>query len=356
MRFSFSKLTYQQKGILAELTYLFFIGIISPFAVGFQIFSSISFTLSLVLLNILQLPVIIIFYRVYLPYTIGRGKYILASVLFPVYILLYELSSRLSSIIIIYLPVIPEKYRSNLLSAHPEDFTKGYFNQSLGYTCLVLLAATSLYVLKMLFKNQHNLTSVETEKLKLELNQLKLQIQPHFFFNTLNNMYALSVQKSPETPLMIKNLSSIMRYVLYESNQDKVKLEKEVDFIKSYIQLESFRHTPSNLIEFSTQGDFSQLMIEPLLFMPLIENTFKHVLHQNVADKWIRIVLSVDEKELIFQTSNPLVLSPTTPKIFGGIGLKNVRKRLELLYPYRHELTIYQEDGSFVVTLIIDLT
>lgn len=356
MRFSFSKLTYKQRGLLAELIFLVFIGIISPFAVGLQIFDNLSFTLSLVLLNILQLPVIVLFYRVYLPYAIGREKYILASILFPAYLLLYELNSRLSSIILIHLPIIPKQYRSNLLSAHPEDFTKGYFNQSLGYTCLVLLAATSLYVVKLLFKNQHNLTNVETEKLKLELNQLKSQIQPHFFFNTLNNMYALSVQKSPETPLMIKNLSSIMRYVLYESNHDKVSLEKEVDFIKSFIELESFRHTPSNLIEFSTQGNFSQLMIEPLLFMPLIENTFKHVLHQHIADRWIKIVLSVDERELIFQTSNALPPFSGRDIESGGIGLKNVKKRLELLYPDRHELIIFEEENSFTVTLVINLT
>jgi len=355
MRFSFSKLTYREKGLLAELVYLFFIGIISPFAVGIQIFSNISFTLSLVLLNILQLPVIIVFYRCYLPYTIGRRNYILASFLFPVYLLLYELSSRISSIIVMHLPIIPENYRKNLMSAHPEDFTKGYFNQSVGYTCLVLLAATSLYVLKLLFKNQHNLTSIETEKLKLELNQLKLQIQPHFFFNTLNNMYALSVQKSPETPQMIKSLSSIMRYVLYESNQDKVTLDQEVAFIKSYIQLESFRHSPSGLIEFSTQGNTAQLLIEPLLFMPLIENTFKHVLQKDVTEKWVKIILCVDENEIIFQTSNPLVLADKETGGLGGIGLKNVRKRLELLYPKRHELTILKEDNSFTVTLVINL-
>lgn len=355
MRFSFSELTYRQKGILAELIYLFFIGILSPFAVGLQIFSNLSFTFSLVLLNILQLPIIIIFYRAYLPYTIGRGKYILASILLPAYLMFYEVSSRLTSIILIYLPLVPEKYRNNLAASHPEDFTTGYFNQSLGYTCLVLLAATSLYVVKLLFKNQYNLTTVETEKLKLELNQLKSQIQPHFFFNTLNNMYALSVQKSPETPQMIKSLSSIMRYVLYESNQDKVTLQKEVDFINGYIQLESFRHTPSNLIEFSIQGDISQLMIEPLLFMPLIENTFKHVLHQNIADKRIKLVLSVDEKELIFQTSNPLISLDKTSNELGGIGLKNVRKRLNLLYANRHELTIFEEDNSFIVTLVINL-
>jgi two-component system LytT family sensor kinase len=169
-------------------------------------------------------------------------------------------------------------------------------------------------------------------------------------------MYALSIQNSPATPQMIKDLSSIMRYVLYESNQDQVKLEKEVDFIRSYIQLEGFRHSHSNLIEFSTQGDISQLAIAPLLFMPLIENTFKHMLHQDVAEKWIKLVLSVDEKELIFQTSNPLVLPTTTVSKDGGIGLKNVRKRLELLYPDKHELAIFEEDDSFVVTLVIDLT
>ncbi|MEH3114411.1 sensor histidine kinase [Pedobacter terrae] len=355
MQFSFSTLTYKQKGLLAEMIYLAFIGIVSPFAVGLQIFNHLSFTLSLVLLNILGLPVIVLFYRVYLPYTIGKGKYVLASLLFPVYLVLYELSSRLSCIMLIHLPIIPEKYRLNLMSAHPDDFTKGYFNQSLGYTGLVLLAATSLYLVKLLFKNQENLINVETEKLKLELNQLKLQIQPHFFFNTLNNMYALSVQKSPETPKMIKNLSSIMRYVLYESNQDKVSLEKEVDFINSYIQLESFRHTPSDLIEFSTQGNFSHVMIEPLLFMPLIENTFKHVLHQNITDKWIKIVLSVDEQELIFQTSNVLPPSIGIANESGGIGLKNVRKRLNLLYPDQHELTIFEEENSFTVTLVINL-
>jgi two-component system LytT family sensor kinase len=356
MRFSFSKLTYQQKGMLAELIYLFFIGILSPFAVGLQIFGNLSFTLSLVLLNILQLPVIMIFYRVYLPYTIGKGKYILASFLLPAYLILYEVSSRVSSIIVIHLPIIPEKYRNNLAAAHPEDFTSGYFNQSVGYTCLVLLAATSLYVVKLLFKNQHSLTNAETDKLKLELNQLKSQIQPHFFFNTLNNMYALSVQKSPDTPQMIKDLSSIMRYVLYEGNQEKVSLTKEVDFIRSYIQLEGFRHTPSDLIEFSTQGDISQVMIEPLIFMPLIENTFKHVLRQNTTDKWIKLVLSVDEKELIFQTSNPLISKTTTASTYGGIGLQNVSKRLQLLYPSRHELTVFEEDDTFVVTLVIDLT
>ena len=356
MQFSFSTLNYKQKSLMAELIYLFVIGVLSPFAVGLQIFSSLSSVLSLVLVNIFQLPVIILFYRIYLPYTIEKRRYRLAVILLPVYLLLYELGSRLSFIIVIHLPFIPASYRNGLSSVHPEDLSQGYFNQSIGYTCLVLLAVTSLYVVKLLFKNQHNLNTVETEKLKLELNQLKSQIQPHFFFNTLNNMYSLSVQHSPETPGMITDLSGIMRYVLYDSSHEKVKLQQETDFIKSYIHLENLRHTQSNLIDFSVQGDTDDVMIEPLLFLPLIENTFKHALHQDIADKWVRLILSVDEKELIFQTSNPKV-SPNiaTDQNYGGIGLHNVRKRMELLYPNKHELIIHDEADSFIVTLVINL-
>lgn len=341
---------------MAELVFLFVIGILSPFAVGLQIFSNLSFTFSLILVNLLQLPFIIIFYRSYLPNTIGKRRYVLALLLLPAYLFLYELGSRLSSIIVIHLPIIPQHYQDNLMSAYPEDLSKGYFNQSFGYTCLVLLAATSLYVVKLLFKNQHNLSMVETEKLKLELNQLKTQIQPHFFFNTLNNMYSLSIQSSPETARMITALSSIMRYVLYDSSHGKVKLEQEVKFIRSYIHLENLRHTEANLIDFIIQGDIDHIMIEPLLFMPLIENTFKHALHRDTDNKSVKLVLSVDENELIFQTSNQKVLQGDEKhKLYGGIGLTNVRKRLQLLYPRRHELVIHQEDNNFIVTLLINL-
>lgn len=356
MWFTFSTLNYRQKGLVAELAFLLVIGILSPFAVGLQIFSELSFTLSLIVVNLLQLPVIIFFYRFYLPHTIGRRRYTLALILLPAYLLLYELGSRLSSIIVVHLPMIPQRYQDNLMSAHPEDLTRGYFNQSLGYTCLILLAATSLYVVKLLFKNQENLNTVETEKLKLELNQLKTQIQPHFFFNTLNNMYSLSVQSSPETAKMINDLSSIMRYVIYDSSQEKVKLEQEVRFIESYIRLENLRHTQANLIEFKVQGAIGKIMIEPLLFMPLIENTFKHALHRDTDNKFVTLILSVDENELIFQTSNKTVLKDKdSHKAYGGIGLNNVRKRLELLYSGRHELAIYEEADNFIVTLLINL-
>jgi len=353
MSFSFSSLNYKQKSLIAEVVFLFIIGVVSPFAVGLQQFSWISYTFSYVFLSVLGLPVFMLFYRVYLPYTIGKKRYILAGIFFPVYILLYELSARLGFAVVIAMPFVPLGYRNGLAYAKPLSFTRVFFNEDFGYTILVLLSVTSLYVLKLLFKNRHNLFMLENEKLKMELGHLKAQVQPHFFFNTLNNMYALSVAGSPKTPAMIADLSGIMRYVLYNAEQDKVPLQQEVDFIKSYIELENLRHNSKESIEFSVQGDISNVFIEPLIFLPLIENTFKHSLQKDFRDKWVKLVLTVDDEELIFQTSNPKKADDSVAGPEGGIGLKNVKKRLDLLYPGLHQLNIHEEENIFTVTLAI---
>jgi sensor histidine kinase YesM len=353
MPFSFLSLNYKQKSWVAEILYLFVIGVLSPFAVGLQTWSWISYTFSYVFLSILGLPIIILFYRLYLPYTIGKKRYFLAVLLFPVYIMLYELSNRLSMVATIAMPFIPKGYRDGLKYAQPLNFTKVFFNEYFGYTIMVLLAATSLYILKMLFKNQHNLFVLENEKLKMELNHLKSQVQPHFFFNTLNNMYALSVQGSPKAPAMIADLSSIMRYILYNTEQDRVPLQQEINFIKSYIELENLRHNSNDIIEFSVQGDVSNIFIEPLIFLPLIENTFKHSLQKNMPVKWVKLVLTADDEEIIFQTSNPKYKDDFINQPAGGIGLKNVSKRLNLLYPNNHQLIIHDDEDVFTITLMI---
>jgi two-component system LytT family sensor kinase len=353
MSFSFSSLNYKQKSLIAEVVFLFVIGVVSPFAVGLQSWSWISYTFSYVFLSVLGLPVIILFYRAYLPYTVGEKRYLLAAVLFPVYILLYELSTRLAFVVVIAMPFVPKGYRNGLDYAKPMNFTRVFFNEDFGYTIMVLLSVTSLYVLKLLFKNRHNLFVLENEKLKMELSHLKAQVQPHFFFNTLNNMYALSVAGSPKTPAMIADLSGIMRYVLYNAEQDKVPLQQEVDFIISYIELENLRHNSKESIEFSVQGDISNIFIEPLIFLPLIENTFKHSLQKDVLNKWVKLVLTIDDEELVFQTSNPKNTDEVVSNPEGGIGLKNVKKRLDLLYPGRHQLNIHEEENIFTVTLAI---
>jgi two-component system, LytTR family, sensor kinase len=358
MRFSFSALNYKQKGLVAEMAYLFVIGVLSPFGEGLQIWSvhTIAYSLSYVLINIFQFPVIILFYRWYLPRTIGKKRYLLFIFLLPVYIVLYGLNGRFGILAVMNIPFVPEGYRQNISGARPLDFTQGYFNEYFGYTCLVLLGATALYIIKLLFKQQERVNTLETEKLKLELNQLKAQLQPHFFFNTINNLYSLSILHSPKTPKMISDLSGIMRYMLYDARNDRVPLQQEIDFIKSFISLENLRHAEENIVELVVQGDTREISIEPLLFLPFIENTFKHALLADMSEKWVKLVLTVDENELVFQATNPKVPKSREPDHHpGGIGLSNIGKRLELLYPGRHELVIHDEENIFTVILTISL-
>jgi len=357
MPYSFSTINYKQKGLLAEALYLLVIGVLSPLAVGLQNFSSFSYTLSYVLLNIFSLPVLVLFYRAYLPQTIGKRRYILSVLLFPVFIALYELNDRLAMLALLNLPFIPAGYKAAIQPAHPEQLFSLHFNEYFGYTILVLLAATSLYVIKLLFKNQYNLSTVENEKLKLELNQLKTQLHPHFFFNTINNMYSLSLQQSPQTPKMINGLSDIMRYILYDARNEQVWLQHEIEFMKSYVSLENMRHEGQEAISFMIQGETQHIKIAPLLFLPVIENTFKHALRTAMTGKWVKLVLAVYDDELIFQAVNPkMPESNIQDETRGGIGLVNLRKRLQLLYAGRHELAIHDEAHTFTVILTIRFT
>jgi sensor histidine kinase YesM len=252
------------------------------------------------------------------------------------------------------LPFIAQSYRDNLASAHPGDFSTNIVNQNIGYTILVLLTTFAFALFKQLYNQQHEVYELQAEKLRLELGQLKSQVQPHFFFNTLNNLYSLSLQGSPKTSVTIANLSGIMRYVLYESMAEKVLLSKEIAFMHSYIDLERLRHNQPDSIDFVVQGSPDSLLIEPLLFLPLIENCFKHALQQSVHASPISISILIDEQEITFETRNKkaTLLRPSTP---GGIGLKNVQKRLSLLYPNRHQLLIDEDAENFTVTLSIEL-
>lgn len=255
----------------------------------------------------------------------------------------------------INLPFIPQGYRNNLTSVKPWTWT-GSLIQNMDYTLLIMLSAIGLLFVRELFKRQHLVDQLQSDKLRLELDQLKSQIQPHFFFNTLNNLYALSLQGSPQTSVSIANLSSIMRYVLYEAREEKVLLAKEISFMHSYLGLERIRHSDEQLIQFGVQGNPNGIMIEPLLFLPLIENCFKHSLHHKIPGNQVQILLNIEEEEIIFQTSNLKIADPSTARQEGGIGLSNVRKRLELLYPKRHQLIVTEEDSRFIVTLTLQLS
>ncbi|RYZ22802.1 MAG: hypothetical protein EOO16_07575 [Chitinophagaceae bacterium] len=343
--------TALQKERAGEAAFLLLLSVIIPLAIGLQIFPRASWTLSLVLLNCLQVPVILLLYRWYLPQTLLKRRFALFFLLLPVYLVVYELNVRGVSLLMQQLPFVPEQYRLNLASAHPESVPP-VLVQNLDYTILVILSTTGFVFIQEWMRRQDALDSLRAEKLRLELEGLKAQIQPHFFFNTLNNLYALSLQQSPRTPVMIANLSGIMRYVLYEARQPVVPLSKEIAFLHSFVELERIRHSDEAAVQFEVQGHPEDRLIEPLLFLPLVENCFKHSLQRGIAGNTVLLALSIDPQELTFQTQNA-VAPPGQRAEPGGIGLANVRQRLALLYPGRHSLETGEENGQFTVTLTL---
>lgn len=205
------------------------------------------------------------------------------------------------------------------------------------------------------FKTKEKEKELERKNLKIELDMLRSQINPHFLFNTLNNIDAL-IRKDPEraSELLIK-LSQEMRYMLYDSNTDKVSLGSEVEFIKDYITLQKLRIKNPDVIQLKLEGDFENIMLPPMLLIPFIENVFKYCNKFDV-EKAIIIRIAVKGNELIFESNNcydPENKSSNTRT--GGIGLEVVEKRLDLLYPDKHEFNISKTDCQFIVSLKIQL-
>lgn len=196
---------------------------------------------------------------------------------------------------------------------------------------------------------------LEKSQLQSELKFLRSQISPHFFFNTLNNIYSLALEKSNKAPAVILKLSELMRYLLYSTLSPKQDLRREILCIQNYIELEKIRFDDSLVIKMQISGDIEHSEIAPMLLIPLVENAFKHGANKNLGNKEINIEVTVAEGFLHFKIVNTMPgnygLSHPDDEV-GGIGLSNVKKRLELGYPPKdYELTIYEENNMFYVLL-----
>lgn len=197
---------------------------------------------------------------------------------------------------------------------------------------------------------------LERNNIRLELDYLKSQINPHFLFNTLNGVYSLVVDSEPKAAEIVLKLSDLMRYSLYEANADNVALHREVQFIRDYVTLERNRHKVSTKIELEVSGDTGALMIPPLLLITFVENAFKHGINNTIQASWIKIDLSINDSALNFNISNSKPKKIKNETVQGGIGLWNVRKRLELLYPRLHKLEIKNVEDFYSVNLMIQLS
>lgn len=191
---------------------------------------------------------------------------------------------------------------------------------------------------------------MEKEKLTAELNFLKAQVNPHFLFNTLNNLYYLAYSKSENTTEVIEKLSAMMRYMIYDSNYALVQLNKEIDYMQNYISLEKLRLNDKVKINFSIEGETDSVRIVPLVLITFLENAFKH--GASNSGSWVEASLQCAPQQLLFQVANNKASRPTTEEK-SGIGLQNVRRRLELSYPGQYTLEINESPTEFRVRLAI---
>lgn len=216
--------------------------------------------------------------------------------------------------------------------------------------------AAAIKLVKVWYLKQEAYQQIEREKLQTELQLLKNQIHPHFLFNTLNNLYALTLHKSDHSPAVVLKLSELLSYMLYDCNASEVLLRKEIEFMQNYIGLEQLRYGDRLDMSVTISGDYEQKLIAPLLLVPFLENAFKHGTSEQLEQAWMHVDLSVQDTTLKFKVINSREASPPDVPDVGGIGLQNVKKRLQLLYANRHELRLVAEDETFMVTLTLELT
>lgn len=192
------------------------------------------------------------------------------------------------------------------------------------------------------------------DKLATELNYLRAQVNPHFLFNTLNNMYSLVLKKSDKAPELIMRLSEMMNYMLYEGSASKVPLRKDLDNLVNFVEMERIRQGNNARIDIVVTGDYSTQMVIPLLMLPLVENGLKHGVNQQLNNAYIDISVTIEGQSLVCIVKNSKT-AKKEHKQNHGIGLDNLKKRLNLYYPGQHQLVIEETSVHFSAILKINL-
>lgn len=236
-------------------------------------------------------------------------------------------------------------------------YSNMFIVQTIFTTLFVVLFVGMLKFAEEWFQLEAKRKEIENEKLTAELNFLKEQINPHFLFNTLNNLYYLAYTKSDNTTEVIAKLSQMMRYMIYESNYKQVELSKEIEYMQNYVSLERLRLSNQIPIEFKVEGDPGGIKIAPLILITFLENAFKHGANGNNKNAWVNLSIKVDGKSCVYTVENS---KGTNTKLNGvhsdiekksGIGLQNVQRRLELTYPSKYNLDVKDQADKYSVQL-----
>jgi two-component system LytT family sensor kinase len=303
-------------------------------------------TVAELLLFFIKIPLIYTSFFVIKRYSIDQKKHLQTG---TILLLLFSCSAFLSHVLVVKF-IFPFIYDDHLFRPVLSTRIVNSFIDLL--FCAGIANAVKQYRYQVALRDQEE--KLLKEKLTAELISLKAQLHPHFLFNTLNSIYALARKKSDQTPGIILKLSALLRFILYEAENKSIPITQEITILENYIELERIRFDESCFLSFTNNVASSSFQITPLLLLPFVENAFKHGASEIRKERFIRIDLQVkDNGTLLFTVENNT--EDETCGVVERIGLRNVRRQLELIYP-DHCLTITKASHIFKIELIITLT
>lgn len=289
-----------------------------------------------------------------IPRLLYRKKYFLFTLSLLVSIYIFSALGRIS-VVHIAEPFIRVDFEQETIQEILSDTAylfSVYFTTTYVYAFVMIL----IKAVKIRFEERHKIEMLEKEKVTNELKFLKGQIQPHFLFNTLNNLYALTLSKSDLAPQVVLKLSELLDFILYQSNQSTIPISKEIELIQGFIDLETLRYGDKISIDFKHETQNNNTPISPLLLLPLVENAFKHGVSGSTKNAKIKIDLKVDPIQLQFLIYNTKPKAMLSKNLKGsGIGTANMKRQLALNYPAKHTFEIEETSEDYLVKLCITL-
>lgn len=322
-----------------EIAYWVLLALTNPLVNSLTIFlHDASIWWVLLLINLFILPAYLFYSGIIVPKSLFEKKYARFFVLSIVFIAVLQLL-----LFAIY---------SLLLNFKLSAIEAAYFNYNYATVireclwCVINMSlAIGIYFIKKAIDEKEVLLNLEKDNANFRLKYLRSQLNPHFLFNTLNSIYSLSMQKSDKAPEVVVKLADLMRYLIYECNEEKVPLNKEIEFIQNYIAIEKIRYNAD--VRFTVEGETESIMIEPFLFISFVENGFKHAFDNAYTNAFIYITIKIKPEQIeLSVVNNTSIDLETQAKKIQGTGIKNSKSILELLYPTSHALNIIQTEKT----------
>jgi sensor histidine kinase YesM len=282
-----------------------------------------------------------------IPRYLFNGRYGLF-IIYLVFTIIVSLDLELITVMLFLIYV--EKFQLLMMDYNTRDIYS-----LLAGTYFIVFLSAAIKLAESWFDEQQRKQAALKDKIETELKLLKSQIHPHFLFNTLNNIYALALQKSDQAPDAIIKLSGLLDYLIYHGENELAPLEKEVELIEHYMDLEKLRYGDRLKASFYKMGDTGQILIAPVLLLPFVENAFKHGISQSANKVWIKIHLEISSRYINFRVENSKARARSAEINQGGIGLENLKRRLEILYRDRYSLDILDKEDNYSVHLQLTL-